>query len=132
MPWWAWWAGAGALLGAMPAAGQGGAGWPAAALEAFVPALRACLAAEAATAYAIDALPQAGGAVLVLLGRGDGGALACRVAADGAVQEREALAAAPPPDPAAPAFFLERRCVDARRVDAADGSVLGWLAYPAC
>ena len=132
MPWWAWWAGAGALLGAMPAAGQGGAGWPAAApVEAFVPALRACLAAEAATAYATAALPQTEGAVLVLLRRGDGGALACRVAADGKVQAREALAAAPP-DPAAPAFFLERRCVDARRLDAADGRVLGWLAYPAC
>jgi hypothetical protein len=33
---------------------------------------------------------------------------------------------------AATAFFLERRCVDARRVDAPDGPVLGWLAYPAC
>jgi hypothetical protein len=48
---------------------------------------------------------------------------------------REPLPAAPPADPADPAaaaFFLERRCVDARRIEAADGRILGWLAYPAC
>ncbi|MCB4821713.1 hypothetical protein [Roseicella aerolata] len=46
--------------------------------------------------------------------------------------QREAVPGAAPPESAAPAFFLERRCVDARRVDAPDGRVLGWLAYPAC
>ena len=30
------------------------------------------------------------------------------------------------------AFMLERRCVDAWRVEDAQGRELGWLAYPAC
>ena len=30
------------------------------------------------------------------------------------------------------AFMLDRRCVDARRVDGADGREIGWLAYPGC
>jgi len=30
------------------------------------------------------------------------------------------------------AFMLERRCVDAQRIDAPDGRELGWLAYQAC
>ena len=38
----------------------------------------------------------------------------------------------PPPDAAAPAFFLGRRCVDVRRIDGPEGGVLGWLAYPGC
>ncbi|MFC7688584.1 hypothetical protein ACFQY5_02020 [Paeniroseomonas aquatica] len=39
---------------------------------------------------------------------------------------------APPPAASATAYFLERRCVDARRLAAPDGTILGWLAYPAC
>ena len=30
------------------------------------------------------------------------------------------------------AFMLERRCLDARRVEDADGREVGWLAYPGC
>jgi len=102
--------------------------WPAQA-AAFAPALRACLAGEAA-AFALDAMPTADGRVLVRLRRG-AVAEECLVTPDGTVLARERRAA-PPPDPAAPAFFLERRCVDARRLDGPDGAVLGWLAYPGC
>ena len=100
------------------------------ALPALAPALRACLGGEAA-AFATSAAPQPGGLVLVRVHRG-GGAEDCLARAAGEVVAREARPGAPPPGPAAPAFFLERRCADARRVEAADGRVLGWLAYPAC
>ena len=56
----------------------------------------------------------------------------CLVGAQARVAMRLVLADAPPPEPAATAYFLERRCVDARRIAAPDGTVLGWLAYPAC
>ncbi|MBX9701881.1 MAG: hypothetical protein K2X74_20770 [Acetobacteraceae bacterium] len=106
-----------------------GQGWPDTIL-AFAPALRSCLARADAAAYATQAGPDAAGAVRVLLRAGDA-VLECRVAG-GAVQGWRILPDAPPPDPAAPVFFLDRRCVDARRVDAPDGSVLGWIAYPGC
>lgn len=62
-----------------------------------------------------------------------GATVECHVAAEGgAVLGRRVLEGALPPDPAAPAFFLERRCVDARRIEAPDGRVLGWIAYPGC
>ncbi len=96
-------------------------------LPALAPALRACLAGDAA-AFAVEAREEAG-AVVVRLWR-DGLAERCEVA-EGTVRRRATLPGAPPPDAAATAFFLERRCVDARRVDHG-GQVLGWLAYPAC
>jgi hypothetical protein len=102
------------------------------ALPAMAPALRACLAGDAA-AFATDVREE--DAVLVLRvqrGAGTGMAEECRARRDGTVLQRRPLGDAPPLDPAAPAFFLERRCVDARRVDAPDGRVLGWLAYPGC
>ncbi len=109
-----------------------GAGW-----EAQAPALRACLDGAGAAAFATAALPTAEGRVLVRLWRpGHAGAPAgedCLATPAGAVLARRGLAAGtPPPDPAAPAFFLDRRCADARRVQASDGAVLGWLAYPGC
>jgi hypothetical protein len=91
--------------------------------------LRACLDGLP-DAFALDAAALEAGRVRVRLRHG----LATEdcVAAAGRVASRTVIAEAPPPDAAAPAFFLERRCVDARRVTAPDGRILGWLAYPAC
>ncbi|WP_165838720.1 hypothetical protein [Roseicella frigidaeris] len=96
-------------------------------LPALLPALQACLAGLP-DAFAAES--EAEGRVRVRL-RQDGGTEDC-VAIAGRVASRAPLADAPPPDAAAPAFFLERRCADARRVEAPDGRILGWLAYPAC
>lgn len=115
------------------------AGWTAA-LPALAPALRACLGRAGPGAFATTAESGPGGEVAVTLWR-DGAATLCRAGpAGGPVLDWRPLAGLPPPDPAAPAFFLERRCADARRIDApqaslpgsGSGRVLGWLAYPAC
>lgn len=98
-------------------------------LEAFEPALQACLAGLP-DAFALGAAALEAGQVRVRLRHG--AATEDCIAIAGRVASRTVLAAAPPPDAAAPAFFLERRCVDARRIAAPDGRILGWLAYPAC
>jgi hypothetical protein len=98
-------------------------------LPALAPALQACLAGLPG-AFALDAVPEEAGQTGIRLHHA-GGAEDC-VAAAGRVVRRAPVPDAAPPDPAAPAFFLERLCVDARRVAAADGRILGWLAYPAC
>jgi hypothetical protein len=113
------------LLLALPAAA---AEWTEA-LPALAPALRACLAGERA-GFALGAEPAGEGRVTIRLWRA-AAAEDC-LAEGGRVLRREEVPGAAPPEPAAPAFFLERRCVDARRVDAPDGRILGWLAYPAC
>jgi hypothetical protein len=76
----------------------------------------------------------AGGEVRLILHRAEGGPEICDASPDGRVLDSRH---APPGSvralrPEEPAFFLERRCVDARRVEAEDGAILGWLAYPAC
>jgi hypothetical protein len=95
----------------------------------LAPALRACLADAGPAAFATDPAPGPEGLRVMIRGRD--GAFAC-ILRDGAAPAHVPLPGQAAPDPAAPAFFLERRCVDARRVDAPDGTVLGWLAYPAC
>ena len=100
------------------------------ALAGLAPALRGCLAGDA-TAFVTAAEPLPEGLLRLRLHRG-GVAEDCLVRADGTVAARQARPEAPPPAPAAPAFFLDRRCPDARRVEADSGQVLGWLAYPAC
>jgi hypothetical protein len=50
----------------------------------------------------------------------------------GEVTRRSTLPTAGRVDQGQPSFMLERRCVDARRVEDAEGRELGWLAYPAC
>ena len=104
-------------------------GWPDRVVE-FAPGLVACLDGDPA-AFVELAWPIDHGRVGARLWRG---AVAeyCVAALPDRVMLREPLPAAPPADPAAAAFFLERRCVDARRIEAADGRILGWLAYPAC
>lgn len=99
-------------------------------LAAFVPALRACLAGDL-TGFIDDVGPAANARLAVRVRRGVV-TERCLVSATGQVAMRLKLPDAPPPEPAATAYFLERRCVDARRLAAPDGTVLGWLAYPAC
>jgi hypothetical protein len=94
------------------------------------PALRACLAGDV-TGYVDDAGPAGGGRLAIRVRRGMA-TERCLANAAGQVAARLPLPDAPPPEAAATAFFLERRCVDARRVTAPDGTVLGWLAYPQC
>jgi hypothetical protein len=112
------------LLLAAPAAAQERLGWEAAA--------RACLEGDARSFVTFHAaLPD--GASRLLMHRPDGTRVSCEIGPDGRVRQRSVVASdayAPPAD--APAFFLERRCVDARRIDAPDGRVLGWRAYPGC
>lgn len=97
---------------------------------ALAPMLRACLDGAGPAAFVAGATPLERDGWRVVLR--DGAATADCILRDGAVAERVPLPDAPPPDPATPAFFAERRCVDARRVDAPEGTVLGWLAYPGC
>lgn len=118
-----------ALLAAGPAAAQGaGTDWTAR-LPVFALALRGCLEGDAA-AYADAVARQQAFAVAVRVRRGAEAEL-CVARPDGRVLRRGPVDA-PPPDPAAPAFFLDRRCADARRMEDDHGQVLGWLAYPGC
>lgn len=96
----------------------------------MAPALRACLAGDLA-AFIDDVGPAPNGRLAVRVRRGRT-TERCLVGQGGQVAMRLPLSDAPTPDPAATAYFLERRCVDARRVAAPDGTVFGWLAYPAC
>lgn len=109
---------------ALPARGQERLPWAMAA--------RACLAGDQRAFVTLAAeLPD--GAVRLVIHRADGTREVCEAAPSGRVRQHAlAPAAQPPPRAADPAFFLERRCVDARRIESADGAILGWLAYPAC
>jgi hypothetical protein len=102
-------------------------------IPALAFALRACLTGLPRDAFATDAgeapAPDRGLRVRVWK---SGEALDCVVRLDGSVRARRPVPGVPHPEASAPAFFLDRRCVDARRVDGPDGAVLGWLAYPAC
>jgi len=99
-------------------------------LPALAPALQACLAGDPA-AFATGAEPLPGDLVAVRLQRG-AAVEDCLAHASGGVVRRQARPDLPAADAMAAAFFLDRRCVDARRVDGPDGQVLGWLAYPGC
>ena len=122
------------LLLALPAAAQGPPAFPWwEHLRDLAPALRACLAGLPG-AMVVSAAPMNHGTALarVLL---PGGAREDCVAdlGRGAVERRDPVPAdARLPEEGLRAFMLERRCVDAWRVDAPDGRELGWLAYPAC
>jgi hypothetical protein len=119
-----------ALL-ALPAAAQE-PGWEARVRE-FALALRACLAGLPG-AMVLEAWPMNDGKVgarLLLAGGAEE-----RCIADpgrGAVESRAPMTPAEGrPDQGLRSFMLERRCVDAWRVEDAEGRELGWLAYPAC
>jgi len=95
---------------------------------------RACLEGDETAFVPLDPAPAPGGAMRLVIHRPDGSRLICDTAPDGRVIAR--LPAADPaayaPRPDATAFFLDRRCVDARRIDGPGGRVLGWRAYPGC
>lgn len=95
-----------------------------------MPALRACLDGDLG-AFVDDVGPAPNGRLAVRVRRGRV-TERCLVGEHGRVAMRLTQADAPVPEPAATAYFLERRCADARRIAAPDGTVLGWLAYPAC
>lgn len=107
------------------------AAWPAT-IPDLAPALRACLLHAGKGAYATAADTAPDGTVLVTLWHAGIATLCQAASAGGDVLAWRPLAGRAPPDPAAPAFFLERRCADARRIEAPGAGVLGWLAYPAC
>jgi hypothetical protein len=116
---------------ALPAAAQGPP-WTEH-LRDLAPAMRACLAGKPG-AIVVMAWPMNHGLALsrVLLPGGaredcaaDLGTARVERVTPVAVDERL-------PGEGIYAFMLERRCVDARRVESVDGRELGWLAYPAC
>jgi hypothetical protein len=120
----------GALIGPLGGAGPAAAGWIDD-LPVALPALRACLGQDR-QGYA-DGVWRIGSEQWGIRLRQGGQTTYCIAGMeDGAVRQRLPLLQAPPPDPTATAFFLERRCAEARRINAEDGTVLGWLASPAC
>lgn len=101
-------------------------------LRELAPAMRACLQ-DRPGAMAVDAFGGPGGVrVRLLLPRG--AREECVVEPrSGVVEERRGLSPGESTPGEGPrAFMLERRCVDATRVEDAAGRELGWLAYPAC
>lgn len=119
------------LLVALPAAAQGPP-WTDH-LSDLMPALRACLAGQQG-AMVVMAWPMNHGLALARLRQPDGARQDC--VADlgtGRVERRDPVPAdSHMPGEGLRAFMLERRCVDAQRIDAPDGRELGWLAYQAC
>jgi hypothetical protein len=119
------------LLLAAPALAQA-PGWETR-LRELAPALRACLA-DRPGAMVVEAWPMnrgLAGARLLL----PGGAREDCVADLGlalVVSRNVVPAEDRRPGEGIRAFMLERRCVDAWRVDGEDGRELGWLAYPGC
>lgn len=117
------------LLLALPAAAQQ-PGWEARVRE-LAPALRACLA-DRPGAMAVGAWPAERGVLARLLLPG-GAREDCEADPGGMVAGRHEVAPGDRrPDEGLRAFMLERRCVDAWRVEDAAGRELGWLAYPGC
>jgi hypothetical protein len=128
------------LLAALPAAeplAQAAAAqgplWTERLLE-LAPAMRACLAGQPPEAMVVLAWPMNHGLALsrVLL---PGGVRQDCVAdlGTGRIERRDPVAAGDHlPGEGVQAFMLDRRCVDARRIEDSAGRVLGWLAYPAC
>lgn len=120
-----------ALLLALPAAAQE-PGWERM-VQALAPALRACLV-DRPGAMVVEAWPMNRGMAGARLLLQDGAREDC--VADlgtGAVDSRRPVAADDRrPGEGIRAFMLERRCVDAWRVEDTAGRELGWLAYAAC
>lgn len=119
------------LLLAGPALAQA-PGWEARVRE-LAPALRACLD-DRQGAMVVEAWPMNRGLVGARLLLTGGAREDC--VADlglGLVVSRNVVPAQDRrPGEGLRAFMLERRCVDAWRVDGEDGRELGWLAYPGC
>jgi hypothetical protein len=116
---------------AVPAAAQD-AGWERL-LPGFASPMRACLH-ERPGGMVIDARLPAGARMEVVTLLPGGGQELCVLDLQlGRVITRDALRPQHTvPGPHLRAFMLERRCVDARRVEDANGAEVGWLAYPGC
>jgi hypothetical protein len=119
------------LLLASPTAAQGPP-WTGH-LRDLAPAMRACLAGKPG-AIVVMSWPMNHGMALSRLLLANGAREDCvadlgsgRVESIAPVAAGERL-----PGEGVQAFMLERGCVDARRVEDAEGRILGWLAYPAC
>jgi hypothetical protein len=120
------------LLLALPAVAQQPPWWEAH-LHAFAPALRACIA-DRPGAMVVAAWPMDHGLAGARVLLPDGVREDCVADTGRAVVERRMPVAAGDrrPDEGLRAFMLERRCVDAWRVEDDAGREVGWLAYPAC
>jgi len=119
------------LLALAPAAAQE-AGWERL-LPGIAGSLRACLA-ERPGAMVVEAWPMEAGRLAARLLMPGGAREDCVVGTSTtSVETRHPV----PPQEKRPgeglrAFMLERRCVDAWRIDSPEGRELGWLAYPGC
>ena len=93
---------------------------------------RACLDGDV-EAFATLAGVLADGTWRLVVHRADGSREVCESEPSGGLRRRNPVpSGAGAPRAEDRAFFLERRCVDARRMEAEGGTILGWLAYPAC
>jgi hypothetical protein len=118
-----------ALL-ALPAAAQA-PGWEGQ-VRAYAPALRACLA-DRPGAMVVEAWPAPRGVMARVLLPGGAREDCLADPATGAIAGRSPVEPADRrPGEAPRAFMLERRCVDAWRVEDEAGREMGWLAYPGC
>lgn len=118
-----------ALLAAPAAAQQ--PGWERHARD-LAPAIRACLA-DRPGAMVLEAWPMNHGKAGVRVLLAGGAEERCLADVGRArVESRMPLATPVRPDPGLRTFMLDRRCVDARRIEDAEGRELGWLAYRAC
>lgn len=100
-------------------------------LPGIAPSLRACLGTDAKAAV-VAAVPLEGGRLLARIRGADGERVDCTALGDRVTGRRPVGIAPPMVGEDERRFTLERGCVDARRVDAADGTVLGWIGYPGC
>jgi hypothetical protein len=128
------------LLAALPAAeplaqttAEQGPPWTERLVD-LAPAMRACLEGQPLEAMVVLAWPMNHGLAMSRLLLPGGARQDC--VADlgtGQVVRRDPVAEGSRlPDEGVQAFMLDRRCVDARRIEDSTGKVLGWLAYPAC
>ena len=120
-----------ALLVALPAA-AGEPEWERL-LPGFAAAMTACLR-ERPGAMVIEARLPPGGRMEVVTLLPDGTQELCVLdLIMGQIISRDRLRPEHViPGPHLRAFMPERRCVDARRVEDANGREVGWLAYPGC
>lgn len=102
----------------------------------LAPVMRACLAGAPPGSAVVIAWPMNHGMALARVRRPDGTREDCvaeMAPRDARVDSREPVAEGDRlPGEDVRRFTLERGCVDARRVDGAEGEVLGWLGYPGC
>lgn len=100
-------------------------------LPGIAPGLRACLGSDT-TAAVVAAVLLADGRVLARVRDAAGERVDCTALGVRVVGRRPVGLAPPLVGEDERRFTLDRGCVDARRVDGAEGGVLGWIGYPGC